>query len=140
MEPNETYPGEPSTRFMEERLKLNQVIINMRKLEEAIPLLNEIYENQSKQADTLLSHKLQMKELVTYEELGTKFSAFGLDVDAKTMKKMKFLQNSISDLIQSKVSELDFKKAIKEKVNVKDHDFLYKKVKELENDAIVNLK
>ena len=140
METGEQYPGEPSTRFLEEKLKLSQVIINMRKLEEAIPLLNEIYEEQSKQADTLLSHKLQMKELITFEELGTKFTAFSLEMDTKTMKKLKFLQNSITEIIQSKVNETDFKKTIKDKVNVKDHDLLYKKVKELENDTIINLK
>ena len=42
------YPGNPSEKFLEEKLKLNQVILNMKKIEEAIPILYKIYKEQSK--------------------------------------------------------------------------------------------
>lgn len=41
-------PGDPSTKFLEEKLKLNQVVTNIRKIEEAIPLLKEIHATQGK--------------------------------------------------------------------------------------------
>lgn len=81
-----------------------------------------------------------MKELVTFEELSTKLSAFGLEFDEKAVKRIKTFQGSILEMIQSKVNDQDFKKLIKEKVNLKEHYILLKKVKELEQDTINDLR
>lgn len=50
-----------------------------------------------------------MKELVTFEELAAKLSAFGLEVDAKLIKRIKLFQTGIVELIQNKVDDQDFK-------------------------------
>lgn len=34
------YPGDPSEKFLEEKLKLSEIIRNMKQIEEAIPLLS----------------------------------------------------------------------------------------------------
>ena len=101
MSSNDQYPGNPSEKYLEEKLKLNEVIANMHKIEDAIPLIHQIFREQGRQSDTMLSHQLQMKELITFEEMATKFSAFSLDMETLTMKRIKQFQASIVDMSKS---------------------------------------
>jgi hypothetical protein len=40
--------GNPSEKFLEEKLKLSQVIIKMKQLEEAIPILHKLFKEQNR--------------------------------------------------------------------------------------------
>lgn len=152
------YPGNPSEKFLEEKLKLNQVILNMKKIEEAIPILYKIYKEQSKvsliqpfgvglgkwltliqQSDAQLAQKLQMKDLVNFSELDTKFSSFRIEIERNSLKRLKMFQGTVNELIQDKVNREEFKKAVQEKVNLNDFYFLQNKLKTLEQDKITEM-
>jgi len=133
------YPGDPSDKYLEEKLKLNQVIINMKKIEEAIPILYKLFKEQSKQGDTMLNHGLQMKQLVSFHEFDAKLGAHRMDIDGNTVERLKKFQNSINKIVQSKVNEDEFKKAVNGKVNTNEHYHLIKKVKAIEADRIPEL-
>ena len=112
----EIYPGDPSEKFIEEKLKLNQVIANIKKIEEAIPIIHKMYKEQQNHADILLAHKIQMQDFITFNSIETKLSAHKLEMDGSVLKRLKLFQNQVMVLIQNKVDHEEYKKVFKEKV------------------------
>jgi wyosine [tRNA(Phe)-imidazoG37] synthetase (radical SAM superfamily) len=74
----------------------------------------------------MLAHDLQMKEFVTFHELDNKLNAHKIDIDGNTVKRVKTFQLTMNDIVQHKLDQAEFKKAIKEKVNMDEYYHLLK--------------
>lgn len=138
----EYYPGNPSEKFIEEKIKLNKIISNIHKIEDAIPIIHKMFKEQQKQSDIILAHKMQMQDFLTINSIEAKFSNMKVDLESAMLKRLKNFQVQFSELIQSKVDKEEYLTHTKSLPNtINDLRFgILKKLDHLENDKLVSLR
>ncbi|CAI2387024.1 unnamed protein product [Moneuplotes crassus] len=137
----DSYKGDPSKKFVEERLKLNRIIENIHKLEDAIPIIHKMYKEQQKQSETILRQKVKMQEYLTENTIETKFNGLKLDLEGLIFQKLEIFQNKMDDLIHNKVDKEEYTTYTKYIPDIMNNlrANVDKKIANLENDKIGNL-
>ncbi|CAI2361178.1 unnamed protein product [Moneuplotes crassus] len=138
----ESYLGNPSEKFLEEKLKLNRVIDNIHKIEDAIPIIHKMYLEQQKQSAEILKHKVQMQDYLSRSSIETQFNGFKVEIEGSILQRLKLFQNQVSELIHTKVDKQEYivhTKALPNIINDMRSSF-DKKIATLENEKMTSLR